>query len=497
MKIRFLGLLLFVFSVLPATIHFDYEFTLESTNINVDLRSLQVFDYNNDNIDELICSFSDGRIIIYSLSGDIIETYQYPLSDDNQYGKCQAFEFYENTKFLVITSFANCNLTLELLDLNDFSIVNSISTEIPDIDMIEKINDIDIVPFEEDYVFYVGLTKFTDLLTSSERASIYKFLFHEQELSYLHDIYCVGNVSQYFNITDKIISIGYNGNCNPDISSVCYTSFDVNVISNELDSENNNLLSLDGSYNFASYPYTYYDYPVNLVILSNNDHFQNEYGTIIHYLTRDSSDGNTRTMKCYDPNFSEILWESNVDSYLKNVSSSTTVEVNNEDHYIMYFIDDEIYIRDRITGNIVYNQGSTITPFNVLRKSNNELLFFVEDSDNNAYKVYTLQNEIEVATEDIPKSTPDFNLSNFPNPFNPATNIKFSLSKNSNVNLTIYNVKGQKIKTLANDFMSSGEHTVLWNGKDDSNNHVSSGVYMYKLCVDDKNEVMKKCILMK
>lgn len=90
-----------------------------------------------------------------------------------------------------------------------------------------------------------------------------------------------------------------------------------------------------------------------------------------------------------------------------------------------------------------------------------------------------------------------FNLSNYPNPFNPSTTIEFSIQNESNIQITIFNIKGQKIKTLFNNNCSNGNHTIIWNGVDESNNPVSSGIYYYKLKVNGKTEVVKKCMLLK
>ncbi len=89
------------------------------------------------------------------------------------------------------------------------------------------------------------------------------------------------------------------------------------------------------------------------------------------------------------------------------------------------------------------------------------------------------------------------NLSqNNPNPFNPTTNINFSLSKNSNVSIIVYNVKGQKVKTLVSDRYTQGSHNVVWNGLDDNNQPVASGVYFYRM-VSDEFHSTKKAIMMK
>lgn len=86
---------------------------------------------------------------------------------------------------------------------------------------------------------------------------------------------------------------------------------------------------------------------------------------------------------------------------------------------------------------------------------------------------------------------------NYPNPFNPETKISFSIPENSNIELIIYNIKGQKVKTLAKIYFDKGNHSVIWNGKDSNDNLVGSGVYFYKLNVNGRTEAFKKCLLLK
>ena len=86
---------------------------------------------------------------------------------------------------------------------------------------------------------------------------------------------------------------------------------------------------------------------------------------------------------------------------------------------------------------------------------------------------------------------------NYPNPFNPTTNIAYSLQVPGNVTLEVYNIKGQKVKTLVDEYQSSGNHTITWNGNNDSNQSVASGIYFYKMKIDGKLSGTKKMILMK
>lgn len=85
---------------------------------------------------------------------------------------------------------------------------------------------------------------------------------------------------------------------------------------------------------------------------------------------------------------------------------------------------------------------------------------------------------------------------NYPNPFNPTTSIKFNIPKAGDVNLNVYNVKGQHVKTLVSGKMAAGEHTVTWSGNDKNERSVASGIYFYKLETNGKSE-MKKMLLMK
>lgn len=86
---------------------------------------------------------------------------------------------------------------------------------------------------------------------------------------------------------------------------------------------------------------------------------------------------------------------------------------------------------------------------------------------------------------------------NYPNPFNPETKISFSLAKDTdNLELAIYNLKGQKVKVLYQGKTEKGTHSAVWEGKDENNNDVASGVYFYRLTTDSRT-ISRKMVLMK
>ena len=84
----------------------------------------------------------------------------------------------------------------------------------------------------------------------------------------------------------------------------------------------------------------------------------------------------------------------------------------------------------------------------------------------------------------------------YPNPFNPATTINYYLPEMSHVSLDIYNVAGELVSRLVNEKKNQGWHSVSWNGVDSSGEHLSSGVYFYKLSTGNKT-VTKKMVLLR
>ncbi|MFC1536033.1 aryl-sulfate sulfotransferase [Candidatus Neomarinimicrobiota bacterium] len=83
----------------------------------------------------------------------------------------------------------------------------------------------------------------------------------------------------------------------------------------------------------------------------------------------------------------------------------------------------------------------------------------------------------------------------YPNPFNPITNIEFSLNERINVTITIYDLVGNTIKTLVNDVLESGLNTITWDSRDKNDALVSSGIYFYSLQAGQQNQTKKMMLL--
>ena len=95
-----------------------------------------------------------------------------------------------------------------------------------------------------------------------------------------------------------------------------------------------------------------------------------------------------------------------------------------------------------------------------------------------------------------PKIPTEFSLKqNYPNPFNPTTSIQYELSKLSNVEMTIYNMLGQIIRTLVKERQSAGFYSMQWDGKNDAGEQVASGVYLYRIKAGDFTQTRKMLLL--
>jgi len=106
---------------------------------------------------------------------------------------------------------------------------------------------------------------------------------------------------------------------------------------------------------------------------------------------------------------------------------------------------------------------------------------------------------ITLGSGDAPQVTPlptSVSLSqNFPNPFNPSTEISFALPDLREVNLSVYDVLGQEIKSLVSGPMAAGFHRVIWNGANNDGAAVPSGTYFYRLDAGDYSQSMKMVML--
>lgn len=126
------------------------------------------------------------------------------------------------------------------------------------------------------------------------------------------------------------------------------------------------------------------------------------------------------------------------------------------------------------------------------------MVFEIGDSCGNTGSGTThveLKQPSSMDEEDLEKITGFFLKQNYPNPFNLSTEISFQLPRDCRVDLKIYNLKGQVVKTVAQKEMDRGTHTVYWDGTDSKGSVVASGIYFYKLKASNFTSVRKMILL--
>jgi hypothetical protein len=139
-----------------------------------------------------------------------------------------------------------------------------------------------------------------------------------------------------------------------------------------------------------------------------------------------------------------------------------------------------------VTYNIVFRPVSQ-------EEVRGEIVITSNDETTPTYTIELIANRLVSEIDDLAPITKL--LGNYPNPFNPQTTIHFELSRLQNVEIAIYNIKGQFVKSIMNEKLGTGKHTAIWNGTDHLNRPVSSGVYFYKFVTPETVQVNKMMLL--
>ena len=186
---------------------------------------------------------------------------------------------------------------------------------------------------------------------------------------------------------------------------------------------------------------------------------------------------------------------------LQNTTSDTVIVTFLSSFPFDYYIDDELFI----IGSFAVVFDVSIPPYSTFSE-------YYTHTDNVSVGDHILIGEfngnwvsdpVSITIESVGVDFSEFQpivcqFSNYPNPFNPETTISFSLKEFSSVRLEIYNVRGQKVKTLIDDELEAKYHKVIWDGCNDNLQPVSSGVYFYKFKTESGDYTScKKMLLMK
>jgi len=140
----------------------------------------------------------------------------------------------------------------------------------------------------------------------------------------------------------------------------------------------------------------------------------------------------------------------------------------------------------------------TVSPFEDLNVPSGNYIYNVSAVYDDNWESEMSNNAVinHTGSNDLLKPIVTKLIDNYPNPFNPTTTISFSLKEVGFVSIDIFNMKGQLVRKLINEVLTAAYHNVVWDGKDNKNKQVTSGIYFYKMKTQNYNTT-KKMILMK
>jgi hypothetical protein len=164
--------------------------------------------------------------------------------------------------------------------------------------------------------------------------------------------------------------------------------------------------------------------------------------------------------------------------------------------FLKHLDGDKVMVANVLTGDPVSGEGQVVTlTFKVLGDFEDQARFDISeavlfDGDGHSNPAVVL-GSLEVQTTPTEFSL----LQNYPNPFNPETNIKYNLAEGAGVQLRIYNIVGQVVRTLVSEQQSAGRYQVRWDGTDDRGSAVSSGIYFYQISAGSFSDVKRLMLL--
>ena len=484
-------------SVVAAQVNFQYNFTLNKPTSALDFNIIQLLDYNNDGNDEVITKYWDEnllllQIVVSNLNGTVIDTISINEWTCEEYNKFYLMKENEvNYLLRAELDWDTYYLNFLILDCETLSVIDSIIIE-PIDDPIYEVNLIDTYERNGERVFLIGAMEMSLLKEDSEENYLYKIIEDNDTLSYVGHFNDCGITNTNPN-DSTLLSVGRHSYATVGASAATdHSYYYLQKITKDDPCYQSQLHTTSGTalWEFKART-TYNHYPKNYDIITLN--CQDNSPQVLQYRKLDTDNGTSVHFKAYETvNWQEVWSKEDTQIGKGDITTSTCIQVNGEDHYVMYFRGDKLEIRNRINGNIVHHQDSVLAVCDILKKSDGELLFFVEKYDETGYDVYTLDGPIFVSADE-PHAQNDFILQNLPNPFRNSTKISFSGTANSHelAQIGIYNVKGQLVRELEIRNSDLGICAACWDGKDINGKVVSPGIYFYKFKTYDKEIVNK------
>ena len=125
-------------------------------------------------------------------------------------------------------------------------------------------------------------------------------------------------------------------------------------------------------------------------------------------------------------------------------------------------------------------------------------LFIHTPGSSYSYGIFNIES-IEISgalsVSDIRQLTSFRLMQNYPNPFNPVTTIQFEINERGKTRVDIFNLKGQLVNTLINKHLNVGKHRIKWDGKTAGGSYAGSGLYLYRVVINDKQQTRQMIML--
>jgi len=520
LRILFIISLSFVYLNGISFINFDFYSSLDKIDDNDVLIGFQFFDSNGDGIKEIFAGFDIDpylstnvfRLVQYSAEGELLSTnYQQNI---NSYVVDYQIINHNGTNLLVIIADAETEWIIKIFDLESFALLSEYT-----------FNNISLhCSFNDSYSFEINNELQILLGLWADTGNYDGYYSHLFRFSYINNVIVpLDSFSdtgfKIINDLDRIFVI--SNNTDIEISGAMSWTDYVHCSLSQLIINDLNEMELFEIYNIAGSSYcgtqgdsSYDNFPIALPFLSNNSQDTGNEIIFSHTIL-DSDNGFETKFICYDLQMNEIIWETNLPNpdniRFDTIKSSSVIRfINMENHIIFFWKCDNsenhnYIVMDKENGNIEIQDEIAFYRCGYLSNresifidliNDDELLFITGNSDGTGFDLYKI-NEFEVKSIDLEIPQNITQTFNYPNPFNPSTTIKFYIHSKTEVELTIYNIKGQKVKTIVNSELDEGNHSVIWNGDDESGKLVGSGVYFYKLSVNGKSKSVNKCLMLK
>ena len=496
-------LILLATSMINAQVNFQQVCTLNKPVLALNYQISQLFDYNDDGYDDIIIQYFDEiqfiqYIIISDMSGTIIDSIavddwvfydEYMVNDKATLIK----DININLLLRAQTSYPNLKLRLSLQDCGTLAYIDSTCIFSQYYDWIFEINTVKEVICDDQVIYCIGVNEFSSSdKEDSEKSLLYIFQTENDTLYFNDSVLNCGLVIS--TLGNTVLTIGRYQYVTVGAWPWGYKQFYLNRVHFDSAIITEQLNTVNGAVEWTDTLSIYNHYPKNYDIITKN--CLDEYPQVLQYRKLDTDNGNSVHFRAFDTSTWQGLWSRDDSEIgLGNITSSTCIQVNGEDHYVMYFRGDKLEIRDRINGNIIHHQDSVLTVCNIFRKSDGELLFFVEKLDETGYDVYSLDGPIFVSNDESPAQN-DVIIEQYPNPFHSSTTFLCSSKEPiQNAEIKIYNLKGQLVREFGIRNSEFG-FSAIWDGRDEFGNRVSSGLYFYQVKIGDKIIGTNKCLLL-